>query len=110
MPTSGEFLNALLIRSKLLITKTSNVALEDHKATVCGYLNEYRLAEPSVQEQLQMLFMNYIITACWMKLHRCMKHWTTHGLIRNLAQAAENDITNFFHQVTEPCSGIDSRA
>jgi hypothetical protein len=95
--------------ASLLITKRSNVALEDHKETVCSYLNEYRLAERLVQERLQMVFMGYIITSCWMKLYQRMKHWLTRGLIKNLAQVTENDITGCFHQVTEPCYDNNNR-
>ena len=39
-----------------------------------------------------------------------MKHWTTRGLIRNLAQVTENTIAVFFRQVTTPRSRIDGRA
>ena len=60
------------------------ISLQDHIATVAGYLNDYKKASPNDKATYSAIFSDYITSVCWRKNHRRMNHWATIGLIGKL--------------------------
>ena len=60
---------------------TRHVHFDDHVATVQSYLNAYKAAQKSTQDEMSVIFWGYLTAACWKKLHHRMDHWATQGIM-----------------------------
>jgi len=62
--------------------------LADHAETLSDYLYEYG-AHPLQRSKHSLRFFDYLLSACWEKLHRRFCSWRRLGLIRNFEERVD---------------------
>ena len=60
------------------------VNLETHLETIRSYLSEYKTLPEDQQTGLSRIFIKFILTSCWPKMHRRLHSWPSLSLIMQL--------------------------
>ncbi|KAM6493056.1 hypothetical protein JOM56_011190 [Amanita muscaria] len=84
----------------LLAKKPHRVSLVDHVATVQGYLNWYKNADNDDRAQQSARFSEYLVAACWRKMHRRIHNWAAVGLVHDLSKISDEMLSRVLNMIT----------